>query len=103
MELLTEELRRTLPPLYSQEKAVDPIAYIKYFTPDSSWTWWVTEGSPDGDDFRFFGYVRGIEEEWGYFLLSELEQVRGPYGLQVERDLHFKPGPFTDVVPPPEE
>ena len=102
MKLLTEDLRNVLPRLYSQQEEADPMVYAKFFTPDSSWTWYVTEGEPDGDDFRFFGYVRGLEEEWGYFLLSELESVRGPLNLPVERDLYFHPGQFTDVVEAPE-
>ena len=59
MELLPRELRKCLPPLYSQEKTEDPIVHIKFFTPDSQWTWYVTEGSEDDDDFLFFGYVVG--------------------------------------------
>ena len=35
MKLLTEELRRRLPPLYSQENTRDPTVH-KFFTPDSS-------------------------------------------------------------------
>jgi hypothetical protein len=101
MKLLTEELKKTLPRLYSQENDPNPVVACKFFTPDSNWTWWVTEGEPDGDDFRFFGYVRGLEEEWGYFLLSELEAARGPLRLPIERDLYFKSGRFTDVVEAP--
>ena len=95
--LLPLELRSTIPPLYAQEKIKDPIVYVKYFTPDSSWTWYATEGQPDGEDFRFFGYVIGFEKEWGYFLLSELQSARGPFGLPIERDLHFRPAPFSEV------
>src|SRR2546429_591910 len=98
MELLPEELRSRLPPLYSQEKAKDPIVHIKFFTPDSDWTWYATEGSPEGDDFIFFGYVIGFEKEWGYFALSELAAARGPLGLPIERDLYFEPAPFSQVV-----
>lgn len=98
MQLLTKELRQQLPPLYAQEAEDDPVVHVKFFTPDSQWTWYVTEGSPEGDDFRLFGYVRGLESEWGYFLLSELEQARGPLGLPVERDLYFRPGRFTAVL-----
>ena len=36
MELLTEELRRCLPPLYSQENTKDPTVHAKFFTPDST-------------------------------------------------------------------
>ncbi len=98
MKLLTTELRASLPPLYSQENSKDPTIHVKYFCPWSNWTWLVTEGSQDQKDFRFFGYVIGLEEEWGYFVLSELETLQGPGGLMIERDLYFKPGPFSDVI-----
>jgi hypothetical protein len=54
MELLTAELRARLPALYSQEGNQDPVVHLKFFTPDSNWTWFVTEGSEDEEDFRFF-------------------------------------------------
>jgi Protein of unknown function (DUF2958) len=97
MELLTAELRKSLPPLYAQEKTDDPVVSIKFFSPDSNWTWYVTEGSEEEEDFVFFGYVMGLEEEWGYFSLSELASARGPLGLAVERDLYFVPTPFSQI------
>ena len=103
MELLTEELRRGLPALYSQEGNPDPVVHVKFFTPDSTWTWYVTEGSAEGDDFLFFGYAIGFEREWGYFHLSELTESLGPMGLPIERDLYFKPGPFSRAVPSTEQ
>src|SRR5580692_8574418 len=79
MDLLPEELRKALPPLYSQESSGSPKAYAKFFTPDAGWTWLVTEGSEEEDgDWLLFGYVIGLEEEWGYFLLSEITGLRGP-------------------------
>ena len=98
MQLLTAELRAALPPLYSQEKNKDPTVHIKYFCPWSNWTWFATEGEQQDDEFLFFGYVIGFEEEWGYFALSEMEAVRGPGGLTIERDLYFKPGPYSEVI-----
>ena len=88
MELLPKELREQLPPLYSQEYEADPLVICKFFTPDSSWTWYALEF--DGHDM-FFGLVIGFEEELGYFLLSELTQAHGPFGLPIERDIHFQP------------
>lgn len=76
----------------------DPIAYVKFFTPDAGWTWYATGGSPEGDDFLFFGYVIGVEAEWGTFLLSELLSVRGRLGLAVERDLHFRVRPVSEII-----
>lgn len=89
MKLLPAELRRQMPSLYSQENIKDPIVHCKFFTPGSNWTWLATEGQAEEDDFRFFGYVIGLEEEWGYFVLSELESARGPLGLPIERDLYL--------------
>ena len=96
-ELLTEQIRRQLPPLYAQEKlGGKAMAQVKLFTPDSSWSWWATEF--DGKD-TFFGLVEGHYKELGYFSLSELQQARGPMGLPVERDLHFKPTPLDQIAP----
>lgn len=97
MILLTPELRAELPLLYSQDGNRNPTVYAKFFFPAGIWTWFVTEGEPDGDDFRFFGYVIGHENEWGYFMLSELESLNIK-GLTVERDLYFEKGPFEEAV-----
>jgi len=85
MKLHTAELRASLPPLYSQEHNQDPVVHCKFFTPWSNWTWFVTEGEPEEDDFRFFGYVCCHDEEWGYFVLSELESVPALFGCAVFR------------------
>jgi len=97
MELLTAELRSVLPKLYSQDGNRNPMVYAKYFFPAGGWTWFVTEGEQDGDDFLFFGYVIGHEREWGYFLLSELESIN-IHGLTVERDRYFDAGPMDSVL-----
>ena len=106
MKLLTKEIRKKLPPLYSQDsKGGKTVAYVKFFTPDSNWTWWATEGSPIKDkegnevDFHFFGLVDGHFKELGYFNLSELEEVRGPLGLPIERDLYWEPKTLEEIAP----
>ena len=58
MELLTQEIKKQLPALYSQSEIIDPICSLKFFTPDSSWTWYITEGSEQEDgDWMFFAKV----------------------------------------------
>ena len=99
MKLLTDELRKRLPPLYSQEAEAEPMVHAKFFLPGTGWTWYVTEGQEQEGDFTFFGFVVGLESEFGYFLLSELESVTTRLGLHVERDLAFREGRLTDVVP----
>jgi hypothetical protein len=50
----------------------------------------------DQDDI-FFGLVSGFELEFGYFSLSELQSVKGPLGLPIERDLHFEPKSLREL------
>ena len=95
MKLLTKELRAKLPPLNSSAEISDPVAVCKFFTPDSSWTWYAIEF--DGED-TFFGLVQGFDEEFGTFSLSEIELVTGPMGLHIERDLYFKPTPVSKLM-----
>lgn len=94
MMLLTKDIVKKLPALYSQEKNKDPMVICKFFTPDGSWTWYAIEY--DGKD-TFFGLVKGFEEELGYFSLSELEKVRGRLGLPIERDRWFTPAPLSTI------
>ena len=92
MKLLTQEIINKLPKLYSTENI--PVeqkkAVVKFFTPDSNWTWYAVEGEKqENGDYLFYGLVEGFEREWGYFVLSELEQARGKMGMPIERDLYF--------------
>lgn len=94
--LIPEELAATLPSLYETQNESDPIAQIKLFTPDSSWSWFVLEYSPE--EQLCFGLVIGHEREMGYFSLNELQALRGPLGLKVERDLYFQPQPVSECA-----
>ncbi len=97
MQLLTQEIRRKLPPLGSQDgKGGKAVVHVKFFTPDSNWTWWATEF--DGED-TFFGLVEGQFKEMGYFSLAELQDARGPLGLPIERDLHWTPRTLDEIAP----
>ena len=91
---IPEDLRPKIPPLYATEKDPNPTAWVKLFTPDSSWSWYVIEY--DGDD-TCFGWVVGHARELGYFLLSDIACARGQLGLPVERDLFFHPKPLAEV------
>tara|TARA_R110002020_G_scaffold182696_3_gene378376 strand:- start:1352 stop:1708 length:357 start_codon:yes stop_codon:yes gene_type:complete len=75
----------------------DPII-TKFFNPTGAGTWYVMEGEqqPDGD-WLFFGYVDLLSTEWGYFSLNELESVRLPLGLGIERDINFS-GTYSNIV-----
>lgn len=102
MKLLTEELKRQIPALYSQEHETDPIVICKFFDPTGSWTWYVIEGREEEDeDYLFFGYVVGFDAELGYFTLKQLETSKeglmGIQALPIERDLYFTPCRVSEV------
>ena len=91
MQLLTEKIKKRIPALYSRESDTDMRFVCKFFDPCGSWTWYVLEGEElENGDWRLYGLVDGLEKEWGYFMLSDLEKVRGPLGLGIERDVYFE-------------
>ena len=99
-KMMTEELRKELPELYSQDgKGYDAVAVVHYFSPYGDWDWYGTEF--DGED-TFFGLVRGQYEELGYFSLTELSEALVTIGATrvpaVERDLHWTPRPLSEVA-----
>lgn len=106
MQLLTEELKKQIPALYSQENSTDPIVICKFFDPTGSWTWYVIEGEEKeydyGKDFLFFGYVVGFEAEFGYFTLNQLltakQGLKGMQAVPIERDLYFTPDKLSKVI-----
>lgn len=95
--LLDEESRQSLPALYSQEdKGLDAVARVKFFSPYSNWVWYATEF--DGQDL-LFGLVAGFEIELGSFSLSELEALTdSETGVPlVERDRHYQPKTLREL------
>jgi len=103
MKLITKAIEKQLEknPLYSGEDIPleDKKILVKFFTPWSNWTWFVTEAERlEDDDWRFFGLVHGFEKEWGYFMFSELKSIVGPAGLRIERDAYGPPKFIREVL-----
>lgn len=129
MRLMSKEIERKFKKIGRQGHVKDPIVVCKFFNPCGSGTWWAIgmyyvikrknvrgeeeiveveaskmNGSVGGQvvDMNFFGYVSISGDhcdEWGSFLLSELQSVKGPFGLGIERDLYFDPQPISKVCP----
>ena len=94
-EFFPESVKGRLPPIGTTGEQKDPIVQVKFFTPWTNWTWYGIEF--DGKDI-FFGWVVGLEKEFGSFSLSELQSLRGPSGLKVERDIYFEPQRISQVM-----
>ena len=71
----------------------DPPPVVKLFTPDAGATWLLTEIDPD-DEARCFGLCDlGLGcPEMGWADPPEIEALRGPLSLPVERALYFRAG-----------
>ena len=103
-KLITKEVEREAAhyPLYSQDgKGGDAITWLKFFHPSSRYTLFVTEA--DLEEGTLSGYVispLGPDcDEYGYTSLDELKEVKaGPFGLGVERDMHFAPRPLVEAL-----
>jgi hypothetical protein len=74
----------------SAGKDIDPVPVVKLFTPDANATWLLTEIDPDNPDIAFGLCDLGHGcPELGSVSLREIERLRGPLGLPVERDQHY--------------
>lgn len=102
MLLMTKELEKTFEsyPLGSQDGLMeDAEVIVKYFNPCGAGTWLITEGEKQGDgDWLLFGYCHIVEWEWGYVMLSELENITLPFGLSIKRELYVTGGKVSDYI-----
>ncbi|MHB8491184.1 MAG: DUF2958 domain-containing protein [Solirubrobacteraceae bacterium] len=95
MKLVTQEIRKSLPPIKSTEGLMgDAIARVKFFNPQGAGTWYGVEF--DGEN-EFYGLADLQEVELGYFWLSDMQSFRGKLGLANERDMYITPRPLREL------
>ena len=92
MQLLTDEIKKALPELYTTEEipCEDKAIVVKFFNPMGSQTWEIVEGTEDpvSSDWLLFGKCDlGYGAEWGYVSLSELQNLKVGLGMGIERDI----------------
>ena len=96
MELMTKELEKELEkyPIGSQDGLKgNAKVIVKYFNPTGVGTWLITGANKlENGDFEMYGYCHlGDDEmaEFGYVMLSQLNEIKLPFGLTIERDLYM--------------
>jgi hypothetical protein len=95
MKLITEKLKQRFKEVGRQDQ--NPLIIAKFFDPAGSGTWYATEY--DSETNICFGYVTGLAfDEWGSFSITEMEAIKRPFGLTIERDIHFKKIRFNTLV-----
>jgi hypothetical protein len=94
MKLMTKEIEKKLSkcPIGSKDgQGKNAEVIVKYFNPYGAGTWLITEGEKqENGDWLLFGMCHIHEWEWGYVMLSDLEALRLPFGMRIERDLYSK-------------
>ena len=92
MKLLTKEIEKKLKknPFGTKDgQGENAEVIVKYFNPCGRGTWLIIEGEKqENGDWMLYGLCHLYEWEWGYVLLSELEQIELPFQLKIERDLY---------------
>jgi len=92
MILLTEAIKKALPPIYSTENVHpdEKEIIVRFFNPMGNQSWEICEGEEEDGDWKLFGNCDlgfGWGPELGYVMLSELEELSVGLGLGIERDI----------------
>lgn len=88
MDLIPNDIRPQLKANFDDETE-DHFPLVKLFCPWGAGTWLITAMSDD-EELLFGLCDLGMGfPEMGYVSLSELQSVKGPFHLTIERDLHF--------------
>lgn len=97
MKLITKQLEERFAKIGNQDEEEDPIIIAKFFNPNGAGTWYAISYEPEYN--ICFGYVTGLGyDELGSFSITELESLKPPpFGLSIERDIHFKECRLSDI------
>ena len=108
MELLPKEILEKLqaqdpyhPSGPGRELPSDQLMVVVVYTMlDSEWKWYACSASQDENtgDVQFFGLVKGLEIELGYFWLSEIKKARGSFKLPPQRNPFWRERSLKDVM-----
>lgn len=78
---------------YPKGASLDQMIIAKFFNPVGAGTWWLFNLEPDDPMSYAWGFAEIFEFEMGSFCPQDLIDIKLPFGLGIERDMHFKPIP----------
>jgi hypothetical protein len=87
MKLITKDIKNKLSRNVGNADVDKP--YLKLFNPAGIGTWLISEYNEDTG--IMFGLCDLGYPELGYVSLEEIESVKLPFGLKIERDMYFEP------------
>ena len=88
MMLLTQDQRKRL--IANGQNRGDHVPIVKLFNPVGAATWLLSELDSDGDTLFGLADLGFGCAELGSVSLSEIASLTLPFGLSIERDLHFE-------------
>ena len=91
MILIPDDIRARLLAHGAARPGDDIMPVVKLFSPIGAATWLLTEMASDGDTMFGLADLGMGCPELGTVSLAELEALRLPFGLRIERDLFFAP------------
>ena len=92
---MTKEIKEKAEKQYDEGSDMEQMVVAKYFDAMGDWKWFLMNMDKDGD--YCWGIVKGHEVEMGSFSMKELESIKLPFGLKIERDTLFEPMKASDV------
>lgn len=88
MKLITKQIIKDAQ-TQMKRKEMDRVPVAKFFNPVGSATWLMSEYDPETKEAFGLCDLGFGTPEIGRFSVAELEQVELPFGLKIERDIHF--------------
>ena len=95
MKLMTKAIKKQAEKQYELGSDMNQKVVAKYFNPAGKGTWYLMNTEPNSD--YAWGIVDLFDVEMGSFSIGELESIKLPFGLKIERDMYFKPIKAKDV------
>ena len=94
MQLMTKELQAEFKKMGRQEheNADDTIILAHFFNPTGGGDWFISEYNEEEE--TIYGYASLFNDhcnEWGYTSLDELQNMRLPFELGIERERSWTP------------
>ena len=89
MKLLTKEITEKATKQYDEGSDMDQMVVAKFFNPIGNGTWYLMK--MDKDEDYCWGIVDMFAVEMGSFSMRELQGIKLPLNMGIERDKYFEP------------
>ena len=89
MKLLTKSITEKAKKQYDEGSDMEQMVVAKYFNPTGNGTWYLMNLADDED--YAWGIVDMFAIEMGSFSMRELQGIKLPLNMGIERDKYFEP------------